>query len=190
MITARVLLLPATKLMARRRDRRPLIRGIFAVAALLAGLTVSPGPIFAAEPIATADGEQPGTRIELTELKRTGGGAVMLKFNMINEGNSAIDLNGYGSQSPFAEKSADDARRSLDDASISGVSLVDDTHKKKYLVVRDSEGSPLCSRGVGKIKSGSQSALWARFPAPPDNVDKVSVVVPHFTPMDDVPLGR
>jgi hypothetical protein len=32
--------------------------------------------------------------------------------------------------------------------------------------------------------------LWARFPAPPAGVQKVSVVIPHFLPIDDVPIGR
>src|SRR5436309_1574504 len=33
-------------------------------------------------------------------------------------------------------------------------------------------------------------SLWAKYPAPPDNVAKISVIIPHFAPMDDVPLGR
>ena len=30
----------------------------------------------------------------------------------------------------------------------------------------------------------------AKFPAPPDSVQKIGVVVPHFIPMDDVPISR
>jgi hypothetical protein len=32
--------------------------------------------------------------------------------------------------------------------------------------------------------------LWAKFHAPPDGVQKIGVVVPHFIPTDDVPISR
>jgi hypothetical protein len=40
------------------------------------------------------------------------------------------------------------------------------------------------------VHAKSSSNFWARFPAPPDNVVKIGVVVPHFVPLDDVPLSR
>ena len=36
--------------------------------------------------LASADGETPGARVEITELKRASGGTVMLRFTMINGG--------------------------------------------------------------------------------------------------------
>jgi hypothetical protein len=37
---------------------------------------------------------------------------------------------------------------------------------------------------------GSQASLWAKFPAPPDDVTKMTVVIQHFIPLEDIPIGR
>jgi hypothetical protein len=130
-----------------------------------------PGPAAA---LATADGEQPDQRVEVTELKRTSGGTVNLKFVMINDSNKDISFwQGFG-----------------DGNTISGVTLVDEKNKKKYFVVQDSENKCLCSSGLDRVKPMSRINLWAKFPAPPEDVEKISVSIPHFEPMDDVPISR
>jgi len=70
------------------------------------------------------------------------------------------------------------------------VTLVDEANKKKYFVVRDSDGKCVCSRGLKDIGAGETINVWARFPAPPDDVQKISIVIPHFSPLDDVPISR
>jgi hypothetical protein len=77
-----------------------------------------------------------------------------------------------------------------DYANIAGVHLLDPVGKKKYLVIRDTQNNCDCSKGLKDLDAKSRVNLWARFPAPPDNVEKIAVVIPHFTPMDDVPLSR
>jgi hypothetical protein len=124
--------------------------------------------------IATADGEQPDQRVEVTQLKRTSGGTVNLKFVMINDSDNDISFwQGFG-----------------DNRTISGVTLVDEKNKKKYFVVQDSENKYLCSSGLDRVKPKSRINLWAKFPAPPEDVEKISVVIPHFQPADDVPISR
>lgn len=130
--------------------------------------------------IATADGEQSGITLSVQELKRTSGGTVSLKFSITNASSESLDY-GYN----FGEKD-----RTPDYGSLGGVVLIDEANKKKYFVVRDSEGQCVCSRGLKEQKAGETRNLWARFPAPPDDVQKISVVIPHFSPMDDVPLSR
>jgi hypothetical protein len=73
---------------------------------------------------------------------------------------------------------------------ISGVNLIDGVGKKKYFVVRDTEGACLCSRGLSSLASKSRANLWVKFPAPPADVSKITVVVPHFTPMEDVSISQ
>ena len=129
--------------------------------------------------LATADGENPGARVEVQELKRVSGGTVMLRFVMINDGDKTLNVGydfGAGSTSDYG--------------TVAGVHLIEPVGKKKYLVVRDSESKCDCSRGVKDVAAKSRANLWARFPAPPDNVEKIGVVIPHFSPMDDVPLSR
>jgi hypothetical protein len=36
----------------------------------------------------------------------------------------------------------------------------------------------------------TQDALWVKFPAPPPSVTKISVNIPHFIPLDDVPISQ
>jgi hypothetical protein len=130
-----------------------------------------PGP---AAVLATADGEQPDQRVEVTQLKRTSGGTVNLKFVMINDSDKDISFwQGFG-----------------DNNTISGVTLVDEKNKKKYFIVQDSENKYLCSSGLDRVKPKSRINLWAKFPAPPEDVEKISVLVPRFQPMDDVPISR
>lgn len=103
----------------------------------------------------------------------------MLRFTMINEGDKNLSI-GYS----FAQQGTSDF------ANIGGVHLIEPAGKKKYLVVRDSQNVCDCSRNLNDVAAKSRINLWARFPAPPDNVDKITVVITHFSPMDDVPINR
>ena len=131
--------------------------------------------------LATADGEAPGLRVEVMELKRVSGGTVNLKFVMINDSGKSVDF-GYS----FVDRSHD----VVDFKSIGGVHLIDAAGKKKYFVVRDSGKKCVCSQNLKDLQPKSRMNLWAKFPAPPENVEKISVVIPHFMPMDDVPISR
>jgi hypothetical protein len=129
--------------------------------------------------LATADGENQGSRVEIQELKRVSGGTVMLRLAMINDADQTLSLgHDFGQQGM------------LDLSSIGGVHLIDPVGKKKYLVVRDSKNNCDCSQKVPDLSAKSRVNLWARFPAPPDNVEKITVVVPHFPPLDDIPISR
>lgn len=147
-----------------------------------AGLSASlSAPASSAGPaLANADGEKAGVRIEVQELKRTSGDTLSLKIALINDSSDKFDF-GYALIEPG---------KTDDYGSISGVNLIEGVGKKKYFVVRDSEGACLCSRGLSGVDSKSRSTLWAKFPAPPADVSKITIVVPHFTPMEDVPISQ
>ena len=129
--------------------------------------------------LASADGEKPGSRVEVQELKRVSGGAVILRFTLVND---SSDKFGFGNQ--FTQSGVNESN------SIGGVHLIDPVGKKKYLVVRDSQNNCDCSRKLADLRPKSSANLWARFPAPPDNLEKINVVIPHFAPLDDVPISR
>ena len=129
--------------------------------------------------LASADGQKPGSRIEVQELKRVSGGTVMLRFSLVNDADQAFSV-GYDLG----------AGSTTDIATVAGVHLIEPVGKKKYLVVRDTNNDCDCSRGVRDVAAKSRANLWARFPAPPDNVEKITVVVPKFSPMDDVAISR
>lgn len=142
---------------------------MFRHAVLLATLlaTQSTGAV-AQTVIATADGETTGIRIDITELSRTSGDTLTLKFRLVNDSGE--------NASPYELMGSSDLR---------AVHLIDAAGKKKYLVIKDSDDKCLCSNDMStRLESGKSVNFWARFPAPPPEVKEVSVVFPHFIPTD------
>jgi hypothetical protein len=131
--------------------------------------------------IASADGEKPGTRVDVAELKRGSGGTVTLKMVFVNDTDNSMT---------FGYNFADPDHEIRDHGSIGAVQLVDAVGKKKYFVARDSEGKCVCSTKIPDMAPHSRVSLWAKFPAPPDDVQKISIVIPHFQPLDDVAISR
>jgi hypothetical protein len=142
----------------------------------LLGALFAPIAAFAAEPIATADSETPGLSLEVQGLKIVSG-TLMLRFSVENKGEKDFDL--------------DSTMAGYEGSSVDGIYLIDGPGKKKYLVVRDADNHCLCSRDIKHgLPPNTIAAFWAKFPPPPDSVQKIGVVVPHFIPMDDVPISR
>jgi hypothetical protein len=125
--------------------------------------------------LSSTQGEFPGITVTVQELKR-GTNVLNLKFTITNQSGQQFATYYYFSET--------------EGHSVDGVHLIDPVGKKKYFVVRDSGGACLCSRDTQAIAPGAQSVLWAKFPAPPDEVQKMTVEVPHFPPLEDVPLNR
>ena len=150
-----------------------------APAAPVAQPAAAAAPAASAPVLARSDGDKTGLSVEVTELKRSSGGTLTLKFVMINNTKEPIRFGAdYGAGGGNA-----------DDHTVSGTHLIDAVNKKKYLVVRDSEKRCLCSVMRANIEVGGRANLWAKFPAPPEDVKLIAVMVPHFAPMDDVPVS-
>jgi hypothetical protein len=128
--------------------------------------------------IASADGSIPGTRIEVTELKRASGGTVTLRFTIVNDSPEPLNV---ASMAAMVDLSRDYA--------IANVHLIDPVGRKKYFTAKDAEGKCVCS-AYASVKPGGRVNHWAKFPAPPEDVEKLSVVIPPFAPADDVPISR
>lgn len=141
----------------------------------------APAPAPVAGGIASANGDKPGMKVTITELKRAAGGTLSLK---------AVIANGSDDSFGFGSAFEEPGHGGTDYNTIGGVSVVDPVGKKKYFVARDSDGHPLCSGGLSSIQQGKSVNVWAKFAAPPDDVQKVSVVFPHFQPLDDVPISK
>lgn len=143
----------------------------------------SAAPVFPASspsdsPLATTEGDVPGLKIAINELKRTSN-TVTLKFTVYNGTDKS-----FSSQGVF---DGDDFHRYRH---LGGVHLIDTQSKKKYFVVTDSDGKVLSSNDFPDIAPRSQIMVWAKFPAPPDDVQKITVEIPHFVPLEDVPISR
>jgi hypothetical protein len=123
------------------------------------------------------EGEKAGQRVEVRDIRRDEGGTITLRFQLVNEGDSEIN-----------SCSLRDTQHNEDCGTIGAVHLIDAANKKKYLVVRDAQKKCVCSEGVKSLRKGGQSNVWAKFPAPPDSVQKITVVVPGFEPVEGVPI--
>jgi hypothetical protein len=140
---------------------------VLSVAAL--GFAATPASVPAQELV--GEGEKAGTKIVVRGLKRDEGNTVTLRFQVVNEGNKSEPL------------------YHLIGNSLDGhAHLIDAANKKKYLVVKDSAGKCECAPIRGNLEKGSPINLWAKFPAPPESVQKITVVVDGFEPVDSVPL--
>jgi hypothetical protein len=125
----------------------------------------------------TADGGTDGVQVGVKALKRNDGDTVTLRFQIINKSDAQFDLNN-GIRDPNAHDGY---------GVVSGVYLLDQANKKKYLVVRDADGNCVCAT-MAAVEKGKTENLWATYPAPPADTQKVTVVVPTFEPIDGVPI--
>jgi hypothetical protein len=138
---------------------------------------------FAADAIAKADGEKTGLRIEVTELKRSSGDTLTMRFSLINDSGEAFKPAGWY----FGDYKG---HQDQDLGNLGAITLIDAAGKKKYFVVRDTDQNCICSNDLPAVNANSRISLWAKFPAPPGDVKTIGVVIPHFIPMDDVPISQ
>jgi hypothetical protein len=142
--------------------------------ALAGALLVAP---VQAQGVFSAESQNPGARIDIKDLKRDEGGTVTLRFQLSSEG-----------QRTLGNCDLRDAPGGAACREVNGVHLIDAVNKKKYLVVRDANKACLCS-GFEGLEKGQRANLWAKFPAPPEGVQKVTVIVPGFEPLEGVPIA-
>ncbi|MEU2259772.1 hypothetical protein ABZ557_05695 [Streptomyces sp. NPDC019645] len=63
--------------------------------------------------------------------------------------------------------------------SLAGITLVDKAEKKRYYVLRDTEGFPLTTTGITSVDAGDSGVpFFAQFPAPPDKTSQVDIQIP------------
>jgi hypothetical protein len=134
------------------------------------------------EPLATVEGQPPFASVEITDLRRVED-TVTLEFVMVTDDSADITPVRDLFAAP-ADLGGTEERR----ISVSGVTLVDQVNRKRHLVLRDSEGACLCTRFEGYVDANLRYPQSAQFPAPPDDVDRMTVQVPGFPAIDNVPL--
>jgi len=128
--------------------------------------------------LATSEHESGSGKAEVLELKRIPGGMLMLRLAIVNTGRAPMSVIQF------------DGPYGVDSSTFSGTNLIDSLNKKKYFVVRDGEMHCVCSQGLKDLQPGARMLVWARYPAPPEGVQKISVMIPHFLPLDDVAIGK
>ncbi|MFI1439399.1 hypothetical protein [Streptomyces fructofermentans] len=114
-----------------------------------------------------------GITLTVTSADRDEGGFLTVQGKVTNA-TSGIWL--------ASEWKSDETELKKNGGSLAGASIVDQTGKKKYFVLRDTEGRCLCTKFEGGVDQGQTTDWFAQFPAPPDGTGKVQFQVPTMPP--------
>ncbi|WP_055714982.1 hypothetical protein [Streptomyces torulosus] len=134
---------------------------------------------------AREESEAPATQSVLAEVKA--GGLTLKVTSAARDGGGFVTVegtvtNGTGKPWVGAEWRGDESELVKNGGSIAGANLVDPNGKKKYLVLRDTEGRCLCTRFTGGVQTGATTDWFAQFPAPPENTTSVDFQVGSMPP--------
>ncbi|MFI8400628.1 hypothetical protein ACWDUX_19690 [Streptomyces sp. NPDC003444] len=117
---------------------------------------------------------QDGFELAINSAVRDGGGFLTLKGalkNTSDKGRAVPDV-----------LRGDETEVLKHGTSLGGATLVDFAGKKRYYVLRDTDGRPLTTTGLGIVSAGDSVEVFLQFPAPPTSTTEVSFQLPTFEP--------
>lgn len=124
------------------------------------------------EPLAQVRGDS--ITLTITSAQREEGGFVTVSGKLTNTGsNNWTALNWKPDETELAMKNR---------ASMADAKLVDKKGKKRYYILRDTEGRCLCTSFTGGVGAGETTNWYTQFPAPPKNHDKVDFQIADMPP--------
>jgi hypothetical protein len=123
------------------------------------------------EPLAELRGPD-GLNVKITSAKRDSGGFITVNADLKNDGSEAAVLS--------SQLTGNETEIMKNGQSFGGATLVDSKGKKRYYVLRDTDGRPLTTTGVQTVKPGETIPIFMQFPAPPANTTEVSFQLPTF----------
>lgn len=149
-------------------------RFLFAACLVLPGLAVAEdaAPAAAGASLGVEEHDS-GAELTLLECKRTSGDTVTVKW---------------------LYKNGSEEKQRIDPLISEDHYLVDAAAKKKYFVVKDSSGNWVAGSNRGynyvEVQPGKTYKMWAKFPAPPEATEKVTVYIMGVPPFEDVPIAK
>ncbi|MCL6666975.1 MULTISPECIES: hypothetical protein [Streptomyces] len=123
-------------------------------------------------PLAELKGSD-GLLLQITSAQRDSGGFVTVNADLKNDGAKSLVI-------PSA-LSGNETEITRNGRSFGGATLVDSKGKKRYYVLRDTDGRPLTTTGFSTIKAGESLAVFMQFPAPPAGTSEVTFQLPTFS---------
>ncbi|WP_432028923.1 hypothetical protein [Streptomyces sp. 1222.5] len=123
-------------------------------------------------PLAELKGTE-GLLLQVTSAQRDAGGFVTVSGNLKNDGGKSVVVP--------PQMSGDETEIVKHGLSLGGATLVDPEGKKRYYVLRDTEGRPLTTTGLGTLQGGQSLPVFMQFPAPPTNTAEVTLQLPTFS---------
>ncbi|MFJ9901361.1 hypothetical protein ACIRVK_00385 [Streptomyces sp. NPDC101152] len=124
-----------------------------------------------AAPLAELKGPS-GLLLQITSVVRDSGGFVTVNGTMKNDGSDVAVIP--------AELSGNETEIMNNGRSLGGATLVDSQGKKRYYVLRDTDGRPLTTTGFSTLKAGESMGVFLQFPSPPTSTTEVTFQLPLF----------
>ncbi|GAB2867000.1 hypothetical protein GCM10027074_38060 [Streptomyces deserti] len=121
------------------------------------------------QPLAESRGPN-GLLLQITSAKRDSGGFVTVNGNLKNDSGKSLTIP--------AQLSGNETEIIRNGRSLGGATLVDSKGKKRYYVLRDTDGRPLTTTGITTVKSGESVPVFMQFPAPPAETTEVTFQLP------------
>ncbi|KZR72686.1 hypothetical protein PMIT1313_00041 [Prochlorococcus marinus str. MIT 1313] len=132
-------------------------------------------PIPRNEKVLALEEHENGLDVALLRVKRSSDNTVTLQWRYINNTDEEVTLcNSY-------------CWTNLRSSWLADSYIVDNDNQKKHLVVK-ADGNPMTTKvnRPTKLNPGSSYKVWAKFPAPPVEVESVSIYIPGTIPIEDV----
>ncbi|MFF7641036.1 hypothetical protein [Streptomyces canus] len=123
------------------------------------------------EPVAELKGED-GLVLQIASVQRDSGGFLTVSGEMKNDGDKAARVS--------VRTAGDETEIIRHGSSLGGATLVDAKSKKRYYVLRDTDGRPLTTTGMPRIEAGASIPVFMQFPAPPTGTTEVTFQLPTF----------
>jgi hypothetical protein len=122
--------------------------------------------------LGVGDNDVSGVQVALLDVRRTSGDTVTVKWQYRNTNSDKANV-----REIYSNYAATDAY------------VLDPVNKKKYMVLRDATNEPIAEKhDSSELAPGQRITSWAKFPAPPPDVTKVTVAIPHVAPFEDVTI--
>ncbi|MFF8839751.1 hypothetical protein [Streptomyces sp. NPDC015130] len=125
------------------------------------------------ETLAVLKGKQ-GVELAISSAERDAGGFLTLKGQLRNSSGSSVLLP--------VEMRGNETEVIKHGLTLGGATLIDSVGKKRYYVLRDTDGRPLTTSALDSIGPGKSIPVFMQFPAPPATTTEVSFQLPTFEP--------
>ncbi len=114
-----------------------------------------------------------GFFLKITAAQRDAGGFVTVSGELKNDSSKTTNVP--------AQLSGDETEIIRNGKSLGGATLVDSKGKKRYYVLRDTDGRPLTTTKFPALKAGETLPVFMQFPAPPADTTEVTFQLPMFS---------
>ncbi|MER7054916.1 hypothetical protein [Streptomyces sp. NPDC000351] len=126
----------------------------------------------AEEPLAELKGPS-GLMLKVTLAQRDSGGFVTVSGELKNDASKTVTVP--------AQLSGNETEIVRNGRSLGGATLVDPKGKKRYYVLRDTDGRPLTTTNFSAMKAGESLPVFMQFPAPPTSTTEMTLQLPMFS---------